>query len=126
MFRRPPRSTRTDTLFPSTTLFRSANREHPLPASPCLRRGRGRGKSSRLKPLLQESGGARSEPQVFDRLAVAADQAQGLAADLDVAFDVLGAHLRARAFRSAEHPSELQSLIRISYAVFFLQKTRRI
>src|SRR3546814_7282645 len=69
----------------------SANREHPLPASPCLRRGRGRGKSSRLKPLLQESGGARSEPQVLDRLAVAADQPQGLDADLDVTFDVLGA-----------------------------------
>src|SRR3546814_16682127 len=78
----------------------SANREHPLPASPCLRRGRGRGKSSRLKPLLQESGGARSEPQVFDRLAVAADQAQGLDADLDVALDVLGAHLLVRGFRT--------------------------
>src|SRR3546814_17781814 len=31
----------------------SSNREHPLPASPCLRRGRGQDKSSRLKPILQ-------------------------------------------------------------------------
>src|SRR3546814_12730691 len=48
MTRPPPRSTRTDTLFPYPTLFRSfwisANRGHPLPASPCLRRGRGQGK----------------------------------------------------------------------------------
>src|SRR3546814_5714554 len=87
--------------------------------------------------LLQESGGARSEPQVFDRLAVAADQAQGLDADLDVALDVLGAHLRVRGFgldpfrdhrlvghqqRSEEHTSELQSLMRNSYAVFCLKK----
>src|SRR3546814_1384532 len=86
MIRRPPRSTRTDTLFPYTTLFRSvhagaasaatfsslpcegrgglgrgalwisSNRGHPLPASPCLRRGRG--KSSRLKPLPHEIGRA--------------------------------------------------------------------
>src|SRR5690606_40646476 len=38
----------------------------------------------------------RSEPQVLDRLAVAADQAQGLDADLDVALDVLRAHLGVR------------------------------
>src|SRR3546814_4644116 len=66
----------------------SANREHPLPASPCLRRGRGQGKSSRLKPPLQMPG-RDSEQQVLDRLAVAADQPQGLDADLDVTFDVL-------------------------------------
>src|SRR3546814_13732062 len=47
MIRRPPRSTRTDTLFPYTTLFRSL---------PCHRRG-GQFKGSRLKPLLQERGG---------------------------------------------------------------------
>src|SRR3546814_16024736 len=47
MIRRPPRSTRTDTLFPYTTLFRSL---------PCQRRG-GQFKGSRLKPLLQERGG---------------------------------------------------------------------
>src|SRR3546814_15870950 len=34
------------------------NRGHPLPASPCLRRGRGQGESSRLKPLLQEPEGS--------------------------------------------------------------------
>src|SRR3546814_2353907 len=48
----------------------SPNREHPLPASPCLRRGRGRGKNSRPNPLLPDSGGARAVPPVLDRLAI--------------------------------------------------------
>src|SRR3546814_13899889 len=84
MIRRPPRSTRTDTLFPYTTLFRSARR-HPrqqrrlreglrLPAGGALRRRRAR------------------------------------------------AHLRG--LRSEEHTSELQSLMRISYAVFCLKKKK--
>src|SRR3546814_4359584 len=67
----------------------SANRGHPLPTSPCLRRGRGQGKSSRLKPFPQG--------QVAPRL-----------------------HSTDR--RSEEHTSELQSLMRISYAVFCLKK----
>src|SRR3546814_7620056 len=81
MIRRPPRSTRTDTLFPYTTLFRSCEgrgrlgggahgsrgvQRHPSPALPCLRRGG----------------------------------------------------------RSEEHTSELQSLMRISYAVFCLKKKK--
>src|SRR3546814_20640343 len=56
MIRRPPRSTRTDTLFPYTTLFRSEGgvgsrrcQRHPSPTLPCLRRVGG--ESSRLKPL---------------------------------------------------------------------------
>src|SRR3546814_5976236 len=84
MIRRPPRSTRTDTLFPYTTLFRS--RSHGLPA-----RLRGR-------PLLagDRSGGGRCR-----RTAV--DQPD----------------------RSEEHTSELQSLMRISYAVFCLKKKKK-
>src|SRR3546814_1016628 len=45
----------------------SANREHPLPASPCLRRGRGQDKSSRLKPLLPGPARQRSTPRAAMR-----------------------------------------------------------
>src|SRR3546814_1433829 len=76
MNRRPPRSTRTDTLFPYTTLFRSPR--------PPRWQGRGRGKAPRaLRGVRQR------------------------------------AH---RPCRSEEHTSELQSLMRISYAVFCLKK----
>src|SRR3546814_1637469 len=90
MIRRPPRSTRTDTLFPDTTLFRSAwqlivRADDPAPQTPA-------GRAMHVGPA--------------DRgLAVRA-------ADGDVA---------ARG-RSEEHTSELQSLMRISYAVFCLKK----
>src|SRR3546814_5556859 len=72
MIRRPPRSTRTDTLFPYTTLFRS-------------RRSRGQGVGSRASCVRTTSA-------------------------------------RQRMRRSEEHTSELQSLMRISYAVFCLKK----
>src|SRR3546814_9146607 len=75
MIRRPPRSTRTDTLFPYTTLFRSGS------AASAFRRHSGRrtGRSGRVR----------------------------------------------RGRRSEEHTSELQSLMRISYAVFCLKKKRK-
>src|SRR3546814_1407630 len=88
MIRRPPRSTRTDTLFPYTTLFRSREQ----------RRGR-------------------EQDRKLDRHGV-------------IAFSVLwgtGGKSRARCFehrRSEEHTSELQSLMRISYAVFCLEKKK--
>src|SRR3546814_2559455 len=103
MIRRPPRSTRTDTLFPYTTLFRS---ETP-PAA-------------RLLPLDRlgvPARGARLRQRLFGhRLADVGDDG------------ARGQHLAARhpqlhpAFRSEEHTSELQSLMRISYAVFCLKK----
>src|SRR3546814_1259425 len=71
MIRRPPRSTRTDTLFPYTTLFRSR-------------------RSARDHGPQRPGGAARQHPQ----------------------------------HRSEEHTSELQSLMRISYAVFCLKKKR--
>src|SRR3546814_1656734 len=98
MIRRPPRSTRTDTLFPYTTLFRSSckrrgwfddKRLSPPHARLRLRDHRGRG-----RPCRDTAGGggavARREP--------------------------------VRRRRSEEHTSELQSLMRISYAVFCLKK----
>src|SRR3546814_7957267 len=78
MIRRPPRSTRTDTLFPYTTLFRS----------PDIESARSEGRTPPLRP----------DP----------------------------ACLRSRRLRSEEHTSELQSLMRISYAVFCLKKKKRI
>src|SRR3546814_8603319 len=82
MRRRPPRSTRTDTLLPYTTLFRSRHR-------PKSRIGKRRGRLCRR----------RGEHQI-SRLREA----------------------RRRAGRSEEHTSELQSLMRSSYAVFCLKK----
>src|SRR3546814_5580710 len=107
MIRRPPRSTRTDTLLPYTTLFRS------------LRCG-----MVELATVLNalESG----SPELFiDRLAILSRRqlATSAAADLalDVSFDLYG-YLRLVNERSEEHTSELQSLMRISYAVFCLKK----
>src|SRR3546814_9094844 len=102
MIRRPPRSTRTDTLFPYTTLFRSARprvgrrqRQHPWQRNGAPEgmpeavvgmdqhaERRGRERRAALRPALERQVGRRSE----------------------------------------EHTSELQSLMRTSYAVFCLKK----
>src|SRR3546814_9805679 len=92
MIRRPPRSTRTDTLFPYTTLFRST--------WPC-------GNTVWLPSPAQATGA--------EEFAAACSLGR------------LGSHLTARnrwpvTMRSEEHTSELQSLMRISYAVFCLKK----
>src|SRR3546814_4673537 len=89
MIRRPPRSTRTDTLFPYTTLFRS-----PF----------------HLAGVAAQAGILRQ----IDAIALAA-QVEGRL----VFLAELGLH---RVPRSEEHTSELQSLMRISYAVFCLKK----
>src|SRR3546814_3661639 len=105
MIRRPPRSTRTDTLVPYTTLFRSTARDHFF-------------------------------EDFFPRLAVQIDSHGLLVA---IVIGEVPAHpitnhplstyriTRAGRFdldRSEEHTSELQSLLRISYAVFCLKKTK--
>src|SRR3546814_7712356 len=87
MIRRPPRSTRTDTLFPYTTLFRSAR----VQAAICLCR-------LRVAPWRYAS----------DRWKFASLRQPAML-------------LR---YRSEEHTSELQSLMRISYAVFCLKKKK--
>src|SRR3546814_9445130 len=93
MIRRPPRSTRTDTLFPYTTLFRSSGDGH----APVYRAASG---SRRCVPP------DRPRP---DRGAPLRGQRQGQG-------------FQGRTRRSEEHTSELQSLMRISYAVFCLKK----
>src|SRR3546814_16866807 len=90
--RRPPRSTRTDTLFPYTTLFRSRlrrSRRHRLFAARKYRR------ASRLHQRRRR---CRRRHRVHPRVADP---------------------------RSEEHTSELQSLMRISYAVFCLKKKKK-
>src|SRR3546814_1648439 len=93
MIRRPPRSTRTDTLFPYTTLFRSV-----LGQCRHGRAGGRRDEGDRQRPQPARPGAGRT----------AAGQRR----------DRLG----GRPVRSEEHTSELQSLMRISYAVFCLKK----
>src|SRR3546814_10569975 len=91
MKRRPPSSTRTDTLFPYTTLFRSCGDQQPFGlafVSPA--------------PILDTDGNA---PLVFPA---------GVVRNSAMEPDALG--------RSEEHTSELQSLMRISYALFCLEK----
>src|SRR3546814_4459940 len=101
MIRRPPRSTRTDTLFPYTTLFRSCQHASPCPA--------GKGRRGSLLPY------------------------PGLSVALSAIYCAGTCVLRGRNFRprisspstrSEEHTSELQSLMRISYAVFCLKKKK--
>src|SRR3546814_3265483 len=86
MIRRPPRSTRTDTLFPYTTLFRSTQSRH--------NHRQNRDTPEYIDIRIGPSGKGRPDD-------------------------------RSRAIRSEEHTSELQSLMRISYAVFCLNKKKK-
>src|SRR3546814_1142966 len=90
MIRRPPSSTRTDTLFPYTTLFRSSCR------------------SCRKRLFRSERAWACAPPQAWAWAA----RARSFCSVLICAMER----------RSEEHTSELQSLLRISYAVFILKK----
>src|SRR3546814_10718275 len=101
MIRRPPRSTRTDTLFPYTTLFRSR------------KTGRRNGRQSVEQcDIYREDAGVESVvvrkalTDRDDRIALRPDPRHVIVVDP----------------RSEEHTSELQSLMRISYAVFCLKK----
>src|SRR3546814_4365973 len=90
MIRRPPRSTRTDTLFPYTTLFRSEARDRWI-----------------VIALL-----------LAGALAVAIHVLRAMSVAHVLALPGTAGH------RSEEHTSELQSLMRISYAVFCLKKKK--
>src|SRR3546814_8100361 len=110
MIRRPPRSTRTDTLFPYTTLFRSRGGR-----GGGIRRAPHRRSLRRDCPLVRRQGRARAgwRARAPPRRVVARRPTIGSA----------GAW-RGLA-RSEEHTSELQSLMRISYAVFCLKNKNR-
>src|SRR3546814_17422984 len=97
MIRRPPRSTRTDTLFPYTTLFRSGSWKFAL--SPNLKTVLIAHALSAGGVICEHYGGTPRRPECEERTP----QSGG---------------------RSEEHTSELQSLMRISYAVFCLKKKK--
>src|SRR3546814_10533316 len=108
MIRRPPRSTRTDTLFPYTTLFRSLALDLIDPPAHGLageEAGQVAGQSAG-RPQVVSFGQQAHAGQIQFTLA-----AQGFAP--------------AARHRSEEHTSELQSLMRISYAVFCLKKKKK-
>src|SRR3546814_2471366 len=112
MIRRPPRSTRTDTLFPYTTLFRSADDGSCVDSARLL--------SSRLclRRLVHSPRSDReSTAKAFRNRHADARGGSGRGC--------LG-RLGRRRSRSEEHTSELQSLMRISYAVFCLKKKKQM
>src|SRR3546814_9057743 len=107
MIRQPPRSTLTDTLFPYTALFRSSGARHPYVRFCTMtapRRASGSGRATVAE--------TRGQADYHHPPTGASPQPAGSAR----------AAPRAGAPRSEEHTSELQSLMRISYAVFCLKK----
>src|SRR3546814_6464457 len=111
MRRRPPRSTRTDTLFPFTTLFRSV----VAPLDGTVRfAGEFRGYGRIL--ILEHAGGYHSMISGLGRIDARVGQHV-------LAGEPLGG-VPQNGHRSEEHTSELQSLMRISYAVFCLKKKK--
>src|SRR3546814_3900688 len=115
MIRRPPRSTRTDTLFPYTTLFRS-DLECQMgaePDGPAYQHGTTGVPCDRM--------GAVGDSQEFPHLA-----GQAQAAFLAAQSGNFEGDTQGEQYRSEEHTSELQSLMRISYAVFCLKKKKHI
>src|SRR3546814_2485790 len=121
MIRRPPRSTRTDTLFPYTTLFRSAAHDDAVV--------RGVANHFHLELLP-------AQHRLLDQHLVHRRKLEAALDDLLELLDVVGDAAAAAAEgerrpddgrepdlrRSEEHTSELQSLMRLSYAVFCLKK----
>src|SRR3546814_4490822 len=112
MIRRPPRSTRTDPLFPYTTLFRS----HGFFGSGCpdvaVDIGFGPDRLDKVHEFMRAEGVGIDDPAPFG-----VDAGRAILARPDAVAPVIE--------RSEEHTSELQSLMRISYAVLCLKKESR-
>src|SRR3546814_10797292 len=115
MIRQPPRSTRTDTLFPYTTLCRAEadqrvvgveHGDHHLADLAIRHRVAGTGADDLHHRALVDY-------QPLARLRLVGDQAE------------IGGGIALQHRRSEEHTSELQSLMRISYAVFCLNKKKK-
>src|SRR3546814_1758668 len=111
MIRRPPRSTRTDTLFPYTTLFRS------LAESADRRVARHRPDRRRIETDERD---ARAEPR-----CCGGGLGPGVSTTDHDDIESSATLHDGGAIRSEEHTSELQSLMRISYAVFCLKKKKK-
>src|SRR3546814_7699423 len=113
MIRRPPRSTRTDTLFPDTTLFRSRGRAIDRDGDGTAAGGgphgpRVRGADAAAGILPPRAGGRPPDGDAPPREGGTPEPGRE----------------REGPSRSEEHTSELQSLMRISYAVFCLKNTK--
>src|SRR3546814_5431533 len=120
MIRRPPSSKRTDTLFPYTTLFRSRERHAEADVAQ-VQHLRMHDHPRVLQQRVEVAAFARGRQQ--PRKRIAGEDQEGEKADCDQAHHAKHA---CHDFRSEEHTSELQSLMRISYAVFCLkQKTTK-
>src|SRR3546814_9092765 len=110
MIRRPPRSTRTDTLFPYTTLFRSDTAERATDAE-----------SGRAGPGTAPAGSVGGHQAAARRGENARRLRDPVCRGDRRWYPRRGVH---RLVRSEEHTSELQSLMRNSYAVFCLKKKK--
>src|SRR3546814_4598392 len=108
MIRRPPRSTRTDTLFPYTTLFRSV-----IPVA-----------RNEWLPIAVPISAATARRRTIAN-ALAWGRGVSLSRLVPRAIVRNNGPLACARSRSEEHTSELQSLMRISYAVFCLKKKKR-
>src|SRR3546814_7043770 len=128
--RRPPRLTRTDTLFPDTTLCRSVYERHGS-----YGKGRSRILAERYA-VVSCLGCGRPQPwhdrRPVDGAAPANARCRGRLSRHEepscqnrARWHVLHRYRRTADRRSEEHTSELQSLMRISYAVFCLKKTKK-
>src|SRR3546814_7179386 len=116
MIPRPPRSTRTDTLFPYTTLFRSRRKNNPLYVGEA-----GVGKTALAEGLARRIVEG-DVPEVLKEAVIYSLDLGALVAGTKYRGDF---EKRLKAVRSEEHTSELQSLMRISYAVFCLKKKKK-
>src|SRR3546814_2067764 len=126
MIRRPPRSTRTDTLVPDTTLFRAQKSVHIVDARWAHGGGLGACNDGQVgrrgaKPFL---GVLRRHGDMHEIAHLVAGEEQ-IFLDLFVGQADVGKLVIAHGIRSEEHTSELQSLMRISYAVFCLKKKKK-
>src|SRR3546814_6763372 len=113
MIRRPPRSTRTDTLFPYTTLFRSESTPAVATAA------------AAIVPAVTEAAipdASQHDAEAQSDAKATANPESGDAKPEDGAAGTGRRRRGRRGGRSEEHPSELQSLMRNPYAVFCLSK----
>src|SRR3546814_1135973 len=125
MIRRPPRSTRTDTLFPHTTLFRSAEIDPETGTATTIYDPNPEFASLRLGTVERLTWRNNLGLPAWGDLVLPPDRTPGEKLPLIIVQYHSDGFLRGGTGRSEEHTSELQSLMRISYAVFCLKKNNQ-
>src|SRR3546814_3474330 len=137
MIRRPPRATRTDTLLPYTTLFRSGCASGPEksasesgPATDGRSGQSSSGKRSPYAPAKEDpskrghyTAGGLYAPHIKDSVPDELPDVDAIP-EPEVVAEPRSRYGNRSPYRSEEHTSELQSLMRISYAVFCLKKKK--